>query len=213
MEEKKMTEKESMELIATMIAKTRRHLTRGEGNMLLFWGYLCAIVTVMDFIFVYLRYGAGINIPFRPDWIWWLIPLIGIPYTIIVKHRKANDRTVMTYTDKISLNLWNYVLWLAVIAICIGGLFSIVGFSIWYWMMPFIFFVVGMAASFQGMIINEKTMIWGGAFSVLSGGFLVAGILAGSTWMRMWTGPLFIIAFIVMMIIPGHILNHKAKQA
>lgn len=55
-------------------------------------------------------------------------------------------------------------------------------------------------------------MIYGGAFSVLSGGFLMAGVLVSATWLNSYSLILFIISFIVMMIIPGHILNHKAKR-
>lgn len=76
--------------------------------------------------------------------------------------------------------------------------------------MLFAFFVVGMAVSMQGMIIREKSLILGGAFSVISGGFIVAGMIAGVYWLWMFSSPLFIISFIVMMIIPGHILNRKA---
>lgn len=44
MEEKKLTEKESLELIASMIARTRtRYL--GSRNMLM-WGYLDVITTI-----------------------------------------------------------------------------------------------------------------------------------------------------------------------
>lgn len=75
------------------------------------------------------------------------------------------------------------------------------------------FFIIGMATSVQGIIIKEKSLIYGGAFSVICGGFLVAGVLAGAYWLQMYSSLLFIISFIVMMIIPGHILNHKAKKA
>ena len=79
-------------------------------------------------------------------------------------------------------------------------------------MMLFAFFVVGMAVSVQGMIIKENVMIAGGAFSVVCGGFLVAGMITGASWLMMFTQPLLIISMIIMMIIPGHILNRKARN-
>ncbi len=43
MEDKKLTEKESLELIASMIARTKaRYL--GSGNILLMWGYIVVII-------------------------------------------------------------------------------------------------------------------------------------------------------------------------
>ena len=213
MEERKLTEKESMELIAAMIENTRQRLVRGAGDMLLFWGYLCVVVALLHSLLSYMYHVMGQQLFFPVQAIWWLIPLIGIPYTMIAKRRNARDRNVLTYSDKLSISLWDYVLWLSFAAMVIGALFFISGFNVWYVMVLFTFFVVGMAISVQGMIINEKSMMWGGAFSVVCGGFLVAGMISGTSWLGMFTGPLFIIAFIVMMIIPGHILNHKAKKS
>lgn len=212
MEDKKLTPTESMELIASMISNTKRHLTKGEGNMLLFWGYLCVTVALLNMISVYLKYGAGLNLPFRSDLVWWLIPLIGIPYTLMVGQRSKRHRRVMTYSDTLSASLWSYVLWLALAVFVIGLVFFISGFPVWYIMELFAFFVVGMATSVQGIIIRERSMVIGGGFSVVCGGFLVAGLIIGNYWLAEWSVPLFILSFIVMMIIPGHILNHKAEE-
>ncbi len=170
------------------------------------------IVALLEYLVGYLRNGLGVEIPVTGELIWWLIPVVGIPYTIVVNKRNAAHRDVKTYTDKLSLSLWNYVLWLAVAAIAIGAVFYISGFNAWYVMVLFAFFVVGMAVSVQGMIIREKTLIWSGAFSVVCGGFLVSGAIVGATWLLTYTVPLFILAFVVMMIIPGYILNQKAKK-
>ena len=40
MEEKKLNEKESLEIITRMIQETKNKLEVGDGNMLLLWGYL-----------------------------------------------------------------------------------------------------------------------------------------------------------------------------
>ena len=211
MEDKKLTEKESMELIAAMISNTKRHLTLGAGNMLLFWGYLSVSVAVVASILSYLNGVAGIRIPVSANLVWWLIPLMGIPCTLVRNKKNTGRRKVLTYTDKLTVSLWNYVLWLAMATILLGAIFFISGLSVWYVMLIFTYFVVGMAVSVQGMIIKEKSMIWGGAFSVLCGGFIVVGMITGTHWLGGFNGLLFIISFIVMMIIPGHILNRKAS--
>ena len=46
MEDRKLNEKESLELIAQMIRNTRRNLDAGGGNMFLLWGYVGAVVTL-----------------------------------------------------------------------------------------------------------------------------------------------------------------------
>lgn len=40
MEERKITESESIEIITSMISRTKARLVKGSGNILLMWGYL-----------------------------------------------------------------------------------------------------------------------------------------------------------------------------
>ena len=46
MEDRKLTEKESIELITSMINRTKERYI-GSGNMMLMWGYLILAVTVL----------------------------------------------------------------------------------------------------------------------------------------------------------------------
>lgn len=39
MEERKITEAESIEIITSMISRTKARLVKGSGNILLMWGY------------------------------------------------------------------------------------------------------------------------------------------------------------------------------
>lgn len=212
MEERKLTPEESMDLITSMIKNTTKHFTKGEGNMLLFWGYLCIAVIILKEICSYLKFVKGIDIPFVPYNILWLIPLIGIPYTLYAKRRDNQTRKVLTYTDKISGMLWSYALWLALAAFLIGLFFFIAGFPAWYVMELYAFFVIGMAVSMQGIIIGEKSMIYGGAFSVICGGIIVVGRTYQIVPIVMVSSLLLMLSIILMMIIPGHILNHKTDK-
>ena len=47
MEEKKFTEKESLELISQMIQATRKNLVKGQGNYFIIYGYTAAILSVI----------------------------------------------------------------------------------------------------------------------------------------------------------------------
>lgn len=212
MEERKLTPEESMDLITSMIKNTTKHFIKGEGNMLLFWGYLCVAVIILKEICSYLKFVKGIDISFIPYNILWLIPIIGIPYTLYVKRHNSQTRKVLTYTDRISGMLWSYVLWLALAAFLIGLFFFISGFPAWYVMELYAFFVIGMAVSMQGIIIGEKSMLYGGAFSVICGGIIVIGRTYQITPIVMVSSLLLMVSFIVMMIIPGHILNHKTDK-
>lgn len=46
MEDRKLNEKERLELITQMIRNTRRNLDAGGGNMFLLWGYVGVVVTL-----------------------------------------------------------------------------------------------------------------------------------------------------------------------
>mgnify|MGYP006896700752 CR=1 FL=1 len=47
MEDRKITEQESFELISQMIQNTRRNLDAGSGNIFLLWGYIGTIATLV----------------------------------------------------------------------------------------------------------------------------------------------------------------------
>ena len=47
MEEQKINEKESIELIATMISRTRNRLYEGYGRVFLLWGYVVLGVSAL----------------------------------------------------------------------------------------------------------------------------------------------------------------------
>ncbi len=64
MEEKKLTEKESLELIAEMIRNTKSKLELGDGNILLLWGYLSVGVAAMVYFAGMLTHSVYTN------WLW-----------------------------------------------------------------------------------------------------------------------------------------------
>lgn len=49
MEEKKLSEQESLELISQMIRSTRKNMEVGSGNQFLYWGYFTAALSVLLF--------------------------------------------------------------------------------------------------------------------------------------------------------------------
>ena len=53
MEEQKMNEKESLELIAQMIRVTKQSIGSGCGNKFLMYGYTAAILSIVIYALVY----------------------------------------------------------------------------------------------------------------------------------------------------------------
>lgn len=55
MEENKLSERESLELISRMISSTREGLKVGAGNTFLCFGYFTAALSILLFMLVFLR--------------------------------------------------------------------------------------------------------------------------------------------------------------
>ena len=93
MEDRKLNEKESLELITQMIRNTRRNLDAGSGNMFLLWGYVCVLLTLVVW--------AGVGLTQNSAWMWgfWGIPVVGYLLSYIFVRRKG--KPVSLYIDKV----------------------------------------------------------------------------------------------------------------
>ncbi len=206
MEDKKMTEKESLELITAMINRTRERYV-GDGNIMLMWGYLSVAVAALLWIMLLVTHNQAWN------WLWFLIGVIGGIATPIMDKKQRVKSGVKSYSDKLTSQIWTIVGCSAFVAtlFCLG--FSLfMGYDAWKMMFAFALIIVPMAEMAQGIVIKEKSLVAGGAIGLACGIFIVCCIAAGVPLYINMILPIFIVAFICMMIIPGHIINNKAKS-
>ncbi|MCI1778545.1 MAG: hypothetical protein LKI53_01145 [Bacteroidales bacterium] len=193
---KVLNEKESLEIITRMIRNTQHKLERNAGKPFLVWGYATVFATA--------AVAVAIGITNNPYWnyLWFLIPVIGIPFTLLgKKHQKG----IRTYVDQVIGYIWI--------------VFGIVGFIIscisiipvmWRWKIPVLFMILllmGMGTTLTGLVTKFRPSIVGGILSII----LAFGIYFVSGWLL--TLLLFALTFVVMMIIPGHILNYRAGRS
>lgn len=206
MEDKKLTEKESLEVIISMIARTKaRYL--GSGNILLMWGYLAVFSSILVWI---LLAATRQNVW---NWLWFAIPVIGMPLTSIMARREKRTDGVVTYSDKITSHLWSIfgVSEIVLTLICLG--FSLIGgIKCWTAMIVYTVIAAPFAEIAQGLIVKEKSLTWGGIVGLAIGMVLVCCVTGKIPLLANWFMPLFILFWVVMMIVPGHIINHKAKK-
>lgn len=137
MEEGKITEAESIEIITSMITRTKDRLVQGKGNILLMWGYLVIAVAALIWVLLVVTGNSAVN------WLWFLIWLIGGIATPIMSKRKRVAAGVMSYTDRLSSNMWSVVGWTAIASVflCLGFLF-IGGKDSWSMMLAFALIIV-----------------------------------------------------------------------
>lgn len=206
MEDKKLTEKESLEVITSMIARTKvRYL--GSGNILLMWGYLAVFTSILVWILLAATQQNVWN------WLWFAIPVIGMPLTSIMARREKRTDGAVTYSDKITSHLWSIfgVSEIVLTFICLG--FSLIGgIKCWTAMPVYTFIAAPFAEIAQGLIVKEKSLTWGGIVGLAIGMVLVCCVTGKIPFLANWFMPLFILFWVVMMIVPGHIINHKAKK-
>lgn len=207
MEERRLTEKESLEVITSMIAQTKQRYI-GDGNIMLMWGYLIVAVTALIWILLVITRNPAWN------WLWYLTWIIGGTATPIMVRKERRKRGVKNYSDTLSSYLWSTVGFSAIAAtvICIVMLL-VKGIDAWSSMFALALIIVPFGEIVQGIVIKEKSLVAGGAVGLCVGLFTMACIAGHVMLNASWFMPMFIVAFIAMMIIPGHILNHKAKKA
>ena len=206
MEDKKLTEKESLEVITSMIARTKsRYL--GSGNILLMWGYLVVFISILVWILLIATHQNVWN------WLWFAIPVIGIPVTFVMRRREKRAYGAVTYSDKITSQLWTIfgVSEIVLTLVCLA--FSLIGgIKCWIAMLVYTLIAAPVAEIAQGLIVKEKSLTWGGIVGLAIGMVSVCCVTGNIPLLAKWFMPLFILFWVVMMIVPGHIINHKAKK-
>ena len=206
MEEKKLTEKESLEVITSMIARTKvRYL--GSGNILLMWGYLTVFTSILVWMLLATTRQNVWN------WLWFAIPVIGMSLTFIMVRREKRTEGAVSYSDKITSQLWSIfgLSEIVLTLICLG--FSLIGgIKCWIAMMVYTLIAAPFAEIAQGLIFKEKSLTWGGIVGLAIGMVTICCVIGYIPLLANWFMPLFILFWVVMMIVPGHIINHKAKK-
>lgn len=205
MEEKQLTEKESISIITEMISRTKERYI-GDGNIMLMWGWLAIAVIVI----VWIALAATHN----PMWnfLWFIIPVVGGIATPIMAGKSDIRRGAKTYSDKISSQIWTAVGIIAIAAtvVCMG--FDFAGICVWSLMFIYALIIVPLAEIVQGLIVREKSLVAGGACGMAVGLFSTSCLICHIPLFAYWFLPASMFAFACMMLIPGYMINHKAHR-
>ena len=191
MEDRKLNEKESLELIARMIKETQENTARYAAYPLLIWGYTTVLVAIVIWC-TYLLTGS-----YKVNYIWFALPAIAGPFTWFFS-RKNDKRGIKNYMDRITNQIW-------LVFGLVGWFLSLVAFAGKVDILFIIPLLMGMATTLSGCVSKYKPMIISGTISTA----LSFSILFIHGTDRLLA---FAVIFIIMMLIPGHLLNKKMKQ-
>ena len=193
MEDKQLNAAESIALISRMIENTRNIMLRNSGRPFLIWGYVTVFTTLLVMGAVYYFQ--------NPDWnvLWLLLPVLGGSLMWLTRDRHTEGK-VSTFVDRVINSVW-MVMGLTAWFVSMLALFSGIKLPILF----IILLTMGIGTTITGLIIRFGPAIAGGAAAIV----LAPISLAVSGY---WPPILFAAGFVVMMIIPGHVLNYKSNH-
>lgn len=204
--ENRFSEKESIELISQMIKQTKQNMELGSGNIFLYYGYSAVVISIVVFSLLQLTQ--------NPVWsAWWF--LMFLP-GILIKLKNAKQKPqVVTYMDKAINNTWSIVgslFALTIVAMLIIGYtvgsFNFVNFAL---MLPLCLLYAGIGTSITGVITNINILIYAPIIAFIIAIYMLMALMNGEAVTAMWH-LYFGVSFLVMMVIPGHVLNKKSAR-
>ena len=203
MEEKKFTEKESLELISHMIQATRKTLVKNQGNYFIIYGYTAAILSVI--IYTLLR-----MIPTPWWWAGWF--LMFLPVIILLLKGKRNSPTVVTYTDSMVNKVWQVVGTLFSLTVLVMlALSLLVGKCDFMLMLPLCLLYASIGTAITGLVIREKCLSYTPFAGFVFAIYMLMNYTINNSIDIRWN-LYFGLSFVIMMIIPGHVLNNKSEK-
>ena len=193
MEDIKMSEKESMMLIASMINKAKNRFIE-NGLLYILWGWVILICSIIQFISLYFFNSEN------GYYIWYFSWAILI-FQIFYLRKKEKNRTEKTYTSEIGDYVW------AVFIVCLFLLiFTLIKLGAINAINPAILVMYGMATVLLGSILKFKPLIIGGIFCwILS----ILAVFVLNDFQSLLIAP----AVIAAWLIPGYLLQKKYKKA
>lgn len=189
MEDKILNEKESLELISQMIRNTQQKLESEHGKPFLIFGYVTIFVSLMVYTLLRMTDNVYFNL------LYYLIPIVGTYFVFLRK--KRNIKSVKTFIDRIIGNTW-IVIGLVMILI------SIASFFIRLPVVNLILLLSGIATTLTGLTIKFKPIIACGIIGTTT--CILPYLVNGYEQIL-----IFAVAILIMMVIPGHIIQHKSK--
>ncbi len=192
MEERKLTEKESLELISQMIQNSRKNVDYAAGNPALLWGYVTVITSLLVYGSWQLTHSHLVM------WLWFLIPIAGGIGMFIASRNKP--KLVKTHLDKVLNAVWT-VLGCSCMLLMLPAYLLPGGFPIMF----AIALLVSQAITITGWVVSYKPYMIGGIIGIALS-FLCLMVKGVDQCL------IFAVIFIIAEIIPGHMLNNEMKR-
>ena len=204
MEDKKLNEKESLALITQMINSSKENMEIGQGNIMLIYGCFTTALSIVLFVLISLTH----------NFIWsWGWMLMFVMWPIMSYRQRQRPPKVVTYTDKVISKVWQVMGWMFIVTFLTIGIieFSFARYIDFILMLPLSLIYCGIGVSITGIIIQERWMTYTPQIAFIIAIYMLTMLMIGEKATTLWY-LYFGLSFVFMMIIPGHIVNNKAKK-
>jgi hypothetical protein len=191
-EETIMTEKESIQLITSMINKAKNNFSE-KGFLYLIWGWVILFCCVTNFVGAYFFNYDKISFV-------WLIIYLVIIFQIIYLRKIKKARAITTYTSEINAFVW------IVFTICLMLIiFICVAFKRFELIDPMLLILYGMPTFLSGVILKFKPLMVGAVCCWTLA--IISPFINVQYQLLLIAG-----AVIAAWIIPGYLLKRKFKK-
>jgi hypothetical protein len=199
MEERKLNEKESLELIAQMIQNSKKNLQVGRGNQFILWGWLGAITSLAVMAMLMWTKNPMWN------WLWFAIPVIGWP--VMMWQLKKEEKPVVTFTDKVLKSVWMSIGSIGMLGTSLMAIYA----KNMMLMLPGVSILIAIGVFITGAILDDralKTRTFGALLLIMMASCHIVFMQDDFYWYYIT----FSLGFIVMLVMPGYHLNKEAKK-
>ncbi len=183
-----------MDLIVRTIEQTRRRVEKHAGLPMLLFGYLSVITSLAVWLLIS-RTGN-----YRYHFLWAAVPVLGwLLLAIMGRNRSRKTEAPRTHISILITRIWLLISGIMVLAMVI--IFVEQAFPA-----PFLFILLtGLGVACTGLVVKYTPFVVCGILGVL--------LSFASLWL---TGLLYLpalaLVFAVMMVIPGHLLQHALHK-
>ena len=202
MEEKRMNEVESLELITSMINDSRARMTKNLGTPFLIWGYTTVAVSICQAVIV-----ACVEEFYPYLWGWFAIPVVG--WLLMLLFNKQ-EKTVTNYIDRCINALW-----------CAIGVAAFILPFMGVFVFPSVIMLIGVGTATTAAVVKDKIVKrigYAAIFSSLLFPF-VRLLLSRLFTLEQFGGRerylveciIFAVIMFLLLIVSGHILNYKKR--
>ena len=199
MEERKLNEKDSLELIAQMIQNSKKNLQVGRGNQFILWGWLGAITSLAVMVMLMWTKNPAWN------WLWFAIPVIGWP--TMMWQMKKEEKPVVTFTDKVLKAVWMSIGSIGMLGTFLMAIYA----KNMMLMLPGVSILIAIGVFITGAILDDralKTRTFGALLLIMMASCHIVFMQDDFYWYYIT----FSLGFIVMLVMPGYHLNKEAKK-